>query len=78
MFFILKSYFGLHISEYLSGFGCMLAWVSLSQYLEYYPEYSFIIKTLSVAVPTILKTIVGMLPLYIGAVLLSTALFPNA
>lgn len=29
LFFILKSYFGLHISEYLCGFGCMLAWISL-------------------------------------------------
>eukprot|EP00347_Sterkiella_histriomuscorum_P022333 403330850 len=41
LFFILKSYFGLHISEYLCGFGCVL-------------------------------------PLYIGAVLLFTALFQNS
>lgn len=29
LFFIFKNYFGLHISEYLNGFGCMLAWISL-------------------------------------------------
>lgn len=78
LFFILKNFFGLHYAEYLCGFGCMLAWISLIQYLEYYSRYSFISKTLSKAIPNIMNTIIGVLPLYIGAVLLSTALFTNS
>ncbi|CDW71109.1 UNKNOWN [Stylonychia lemnae] len=78
LFFIFKSYFGLHISEYLCGFGCMFSWISLIQYLEYYSEYSFISKTLSVAIPNIFKTIVGVLPLYVGVVLLGCILFPGS
>lgn len=78
LFFILKNYFGLYYAEYLCGFGCFIAYITLVQYLEYYSEYSFIIKTLNVAIPNILKTIVGILPLYIGAVLLFTSVFPNS
>jgi len=76
LFFILKDIYGLHISDYLCGFGCMFAWMSLVQYLEYYPEYSFILKTLSVSVPVLLRTIIGILPIYAGVVILGACLFP--
>lgn len=67
--------FGLHISDYLSGFGCMFAYIGLVQYLDYSAKYSFILKTLSFAVPVLIRTMVGILPIFIGAVLLSISLF---
>lgn len=76
LFFILKQQFGLHISEYLCGFGCMFAYFSLVQYLDYSAKYSFILKTLTHAAPILLRTVVGIIPIFIGVVLLSLCLFP--
>ena len=53
----------------------MFAWIGLVQYLDYSAKYSFILKTLSVAVPILAQTLVGILPIFIGAVLLSISLF---
>jgi hypothetical protein len=75
IFFICKSYFGLRYAEYLIGLGCALAWFSLVQYLDYYREYSFIAKSVSIAMPTIFRTAVGVLPMYIGACLFATCVF---
>ena len=75
LFFLARGNFGLYISDYLSGFGCMFAWIGLVQYLDYSAKYSFILKTLSVAVPILAQTLVGILPIFIGAVLLSISLF---
>jgi len=75
LFFLFRGNFGLHISDYLSGFSCMFAFVGLVQYLDYSAKYSFILKTLSFAVPVLLRTLVGIFPIFIGAVLLSISLF---
>jgi hypothetical protein len=53
----------------------MFAWIGLVQYLDYSAKYSFILKTLSFAVPILARTLVGILPIFIGAVLLSISLF---
>jgi hypothetical protein len=53
----------------------MFAWIGLVQYLDYSAKYSFILKTLSFAVPILARTMVGILPIFIGAVLLSISLF---
>lgn len=75
LFFVLRQQFGLHISEYMCGFGCMFAWFGLVQYLDYSPKYSFILKTLTQAVPMFLRTALGILPIYIAVVLLAVCLF---
>ena len=77
-FFMLKGYFGLEISEYLCGFGCMSAYFCLVQYLDYSSRYSFILKTMTYALPIMLRTLVGILPIFIGFVLLATSLFSTA
>lgn len=53
----------------------MFAWIGLVQYLDYSAKYSFILKTLSFAVPILARTMVGILPIFIGSVLLSISLF---
>ena len=72
---MLKGYFGLHYSEYLCGFGCFFAYASLVQYLDFSPKYSIIFKTLTHAVPIIIRTSVGIIPIFMGAVLLAVSLF---
>jgi hypothetical protein len=75
LFFLFRGNFGLHISDYASGFGCMFAYIGLVQYLDYSAKYSFILKTLTYAVPILVNTCVGILPIFIGSVLLSISLF---
>jgi hypothetical protein len=53
----------------------MFAYIGLVQYLDYSAKYSFILKTLSFAVPVLVRTMVGIIPIFIGAVLLSISLF---
>lgn len=53
----------------------MFAYIGLVQYLDYSAKYSFILKTLSFAVPVLVRTMVGIMPIFIGAVLLSISLF---
>jgi len=78
LFFLFRGNFGLHFSDYLSGFGCMFAYIGLVQYLDYSAKYSFILKTLSHAVPVLGRTLVGIIPIFIGAVLLSISLFSSS
>lgn len=78
LFFLFRGNFGLHISDYLSGFSCMFAFISLVQYLDYSAKYSFILKTLSYAVPVLVRTMVGILPIFIGACLLAISLFSSS
>jgi hypothetical protein len=78
LFFLFRGNFGLHISDYLSGIGCMFAYIGLVQYLDYSAKYSFILKTLSHAVPVLVRTLVGIIPIFIGAVLLSISLFSSS
>ena len=53
----------------------MFAYFGLVQYLDYSAKYSFILKTLSHSVPVLIRTVVGILPIYIAVVLLATSLF---
>ena len=77
-FFIYRQQFGIHITEYMCGLGCMFAWFGIVQYLDYSAKYSFILKTLTQAVPMFLRTAVGILPIYIAVVLLSVSLFSSS
>lgn len=59
----------------MCGFGCMFAYFGLVQYLDYSAKYSFIMKTFTHALPILLRTMVGILPIFIAVVLLSICLF---
>jgi hypothetical protein len=78
LFFLVRGKFGLHISDYLSGFGCMFAYIGLVQYLDYSAKYSFILKTISFSIPILIRTMVGILPIFIGTVLLAISLFSSS
>jgi hypothetical protein len=46
--------------------------------LDYSAKYSFILKTLTHALPILVKTCVGILPIFIAVVLLSICLFSTS
>jgi hypothetical protein len=72
---LFRQSFTLHISDYLSGFACLFAYISLVQYLDFSAKYSFILKTLTFCFPIIVRTMVGIMPIFIGCTLLSILLF---
>jgi hypothetical protein len=62
-------------AEFFIGFGCMLAWVSLTRYIEHTKDFSFISRTISHAFPDVLRHLINVLPIYIGFAMLGMALF---
>jgi hypothetical protein len=61
--------------ELLVGLGCMAAWVGLVRYMETSKHYSILAKTVTVAMPNILKTLISSLPVLMGYTFLGLALF---
>lgn len=57
------------------GFGCMLTWFSLTKYLANTKEYSVIWRTFALAIPLILRVMIGTFPVLIGFALAGTCLF---
>jgi ABC-type antimicrobial peptide transport system permease subunit len=54
----LKGSVDLEFFDYMNGISSFLAWITLVQYLEYSPKHSFIAKTMSAALPIVIKSIV--------------------
>lgn len=57
------------------GLGCMAAWLGLIRYMETSKNYSILAKTLSFAMPNVLKTLISALPVLMGYTFLGLALF---
>lgn len=62
-------------AEFFLGFGCMLTWMSFSRYIESASQYTFINRTMGVAIPVVLRAMVGILPFFIGFTFLGLCLF---
>mmetsp|Transcript_5143 Transcript_5143/g.3829 ORF Transcript_5143/g.3829 Transcript_5143/m.3829 type:complete len:156 (+) Transcript_5143:953-1420(+) len=75
LFYMTNLFIPFHYSDYFVGIGCMLAWVTLTQYLEYSAKYSFLQKTLAYALPNVLRTIMGAIPIFVGLTLLGLCIF---
>jgi mucolipin 3 len=61
--------------EVMIGLGCMAAWIGLIRYMETSKNYSILAKTLSFAMPNVLKTLISALPVLMGYTFLGLALF---
>jgi len=59
----------------LTGFGCMMCWISIIQYLEFFPKYYYLILTLRLSTPRLAKFMIGVLPVYMGFVFFGVAYF---
>ena len=67
---------GTDTEELLIGLGCMLTWIGLIRYMETSGDhYSILGKTLSLSMPTVLKTLISVLPVLMGYTFLGIALF---
>lgn len=61
--------------EMLLGVGCMLAWINITRYIEYYREQAVFVHTLSRSMPYVCRFLVGVLPLFMGYMFLGVAIF---
>lgn len=57
------------------GLGAMVAWISLTRYLEYSRDYSIISRTVRHALPVVLRTMLSVIPFLCGFALLGMCLF---
>jgi hypothetical protein len=57
------------------GFGIFLIWLKSIRFFEGSHPYDLMIKTLSIAAPTLIRVIAGVLPYIIGAGFLAITLF---
>ena len=61
----------------LIGIGCAVNWWAVSRYLTHSRQYSVITRTLAEAIPMNLKVMFGILPIYVGYVLMAMSIFWN-
>ena len=65
----------LSTTEILVGLGCMLSYVNIGRYLEYYSDYSSIFQTIKIALPNVLRYVLGVLPIFFGYLFFGICLF---
>jgi hypothetical protein len=75
VFFIMRSYIPIELSNFVLGLGCMLQWFSLIKYLDTTYKYSFITRTFKRALPRVLRAIISIVPIFIGYAFLGMSLF---
>lgn len=75
MFFLASNHYALADSELFIGLGTFFTWISITRYLATAPEYSLIIRTSYVAIPILIKVIIGALPFVIGSAMFGLTLF---
>lgn len=75
LFVILSDHFRYSEAEYYIGFGCMLSWFSITKYFANTKDYSVISRTFSIAIPLVLRVMIGAAPVLIAFTFLSVCLF---
>jgi len=61
--------------EILVGFGCLLAWVTIIRYMGYSKQYAVLYKTLQIAMPNVIITLICILPILLGYTFLGMSWF---
>lgn len=61
--------------DLILGIGCFLAWVTLTSYIEYANDYSFITRTINRAIPEIGRQLLATAPIFLGFALMGCCLF---
>jgi hypothetical protein len=74
-FYIFRGFLYIELSNFVIGFGCALAWIGCIRYLGTTYKYSFILRTFKRSLPIVLRTIISMIPFFIGYAFLGVCLF---
>ena len=63
------------INELMIGLGALCAVMNLGRYLEYSVDYGSIYNTVTYSMPTVIRYLLGVMPIFIGYILLGLCLF---
>lgn len=63
------------LTEIMVGFGCFMAYINISRYLDYIREYATIFNTISKSIPNVLRYFLGVLPIFLGFIFFGVAIF---
>jgi len=75
VFFLMSPVFHLATIEVFLGCGCFLTWCSFTRYFENTKDFNLISRTFTVAIPILMRTILGIAPTFVGFALLGMCLF---
>jgi len=75
IFHLLEGVFYLTTIEIFLGFGCFCTWCSFTRYFENTKDFNLISRTFAVAIPVLLRTLLGIAPTFIAFTFLSMCLF---
>jgi hypothetical protein len=75
MFYLMSGVFHLGTIEIFLGFGCFFTWCSFTRYFENTKDFNLISRTFVVAIPTLMRTLLGVAPTFIGFAFLGMCLF---
>ena len=62
-------------TEHFIGFGCMLSWFYITKYFANTKDYTVLSRTFSLAIPLVLKVMLGTIPVLIGLTLAGKCFF---
>ena len=74
-FYIFRDKLDLTIANFVLGFGCMLSWFCLIRYIETSEKHNIIMKAFRRSLPIVMRTVLSILPVFIGYVFLGMSLF---
>ncbi|GMH56905.1 hypothetical protein TrRE_jg2546 [Triparma retinervis] len=63
------------LEKFGSGFGCMLLWLSLTQFYRHNKQYYSFILTMQHAIPLLLPFLVGVIPVFVGYAMFGVSYF---
>jgi hypothetical protein len=75
IFYLLEGVFYLATIEIFLGFGCFCTWCSFTRYFENTKDFNLISRTFAVAIPVLLRTLLGIAPTFMGFTFLGMCLF---
>ena len=63
------------LEKFGSGFGCMLLWLSLTQFYKHNKQYYSFILTMQHAIPLLLPFLIGVMPVFVGYAMFGMSYF---
>eukprot|EP00494_Astrolonche_serrata_P034185 UN34454 len=58
-----------------SGFGCLMCWLSVVQYLKFFPNAYYLISTLKMGCSNVMRFSLSILPVFLGFMFFGVAVF---
>jgi len=75
LFYINSQLFNYYETELFLGFGCCLTWFSITRYLANTQDYTIISRTFALAIPLVIKVMLGAIPIFFAFTFLGVCLF---